>query len=1055
MKKAIINITAITFAILFAAPNVSLADPYTDPWGAVEAGQCVVRSAAASGSFSLSMALGKYNNATVEERWRECKNKINFSISSANVVHVSGTLSLTQTRGSGLVIDGNNASTSQNVELNTTFADGPVFQIESSGNGGTVTIKNFVVSSNDFNNPFVECSNATTVVLENITISNTPAEAMTFVGCRNVTVTGLKFTAGTQNFAEVLDLTTTSQLDTAAIFVDGAINARVTVDSYIGSSQTSQTLGGVFLAIQNTRTAEVTVSSVSNLASQVAVFLSGESDESPLILDKLNVTATAVQNGVVLNYVKQGATAPVLKLTGQPSHNGVGLLLNNRAIDLRFSSTTSVSQFGGNGIEIRDASDNNVFDGVLVERNTGNGILVTDNARGIQIKNAKVINNGVCGVVLNSAYHTVLNGATLDLHQNGATGCPVKIDSNSQAKFYNGSEVILVPTSDHSMLLDVDQSLVGSGGSSAEVLELHRLTRGANNPSATTSTGTGKKGKTGKKGGLTKKPNPGSTGAVASGDLPGSDNAPSYIGGFNLADLPDPVNRNVGDYYFTIFTTQGGEVLAYWQGKILGSGSLSDLTCYTDPATGQKYRVYSQTADGTYPDLDADGLPDFGPEGSETGEDKNRNCLVDAGETSPDTADTDGDGLNDYLESKSGSATDPLDNDSDDDNLLDGLEDLNKSGAFEQEYCVTDASSPQYGWCETDPAKADTDGDTLGDERERALGTNPNAKNTDGDDTPDNLDECPLLHPDDGECYYANCAAGVALPGEQDADEDGVRDDDEDTNNNCVRDPSETDANDADSDDDGIADGVEDYNRNGVYEPTVDKETNPLSTDTDGDGITDGKEDKSFDGEIDYSAGETDPRLTDSDADTLGDGVEDKNKDGSVDPGETSAGKADSEGDGQNDSVDQCPWSIKPGCVVYYCDVSGFDQDTDGDGENDKEEDYNGDCLHTPKDKEPHPLKKDTDEDGLDDGLEACYETNPNVKDTDGDGRSDFDEVKSSGLTCTAMYNLGSTNPLRAEYGSCSLNRRGATSGALLTIILMTMAVIPMVVIRRKKEVDQ
>ncbi len=95
-------------------------------------------------------------------------------------------------------------------------------------------------------------------------------------------------------------------------------------------------------------------------------------------------------------------------------------------------------------------------------------------------------------------------------------------------------------------------------------------------------------------------------------------------------------------------------------------------------------------------DSDGDGIPDVV-------EDVNGNGIVDEGETDPQLADTDSDGLLDGIEidDSDGETTDPLDADSDDDFLIDGLEDANRNGRVDIN--------------ETDPNKWDTDGDKYSD----------------------------------------------------------------------------------------------------------------------------------------------------------------------------------------------------------------------------------------------------------------------------------------------------------------------------------------------------
>jgi len=75
------------------------------------------------------------------------------------------------------------------------------------------------------------------------------------------------------------------------------------------------------------------------------------------------------------------------------------------------------------------------------------------------------------------------------------------------------------------------------------------------------------------------------------------------------------------------------------------------------------------------PDSDWDGLCD-GPEAvddlCDPGEDLNGNGVVDPGESSPTNGDTDGDGLDDWMETHSQNATDPSMADTDGDGLCDG-----------------------------------------------------------------------------------------------------------------------------------------------------------------------------------------------------------------------------------------------------------------------------------------------------------------------------------------------------------------------------------------------
>ena len=129
-----------------------------------------------------------------------------------------------------------------------------------------------------------------------------------------------------------------------------------------------------------------------------------------------------------------------------------------------------------------------------------------------------------------------------------------------------------------------------------------------------------------------------------------------------------------------------------------------------------------------------------------------------------------------------------------------------------------------------------------------------------------------------------------------DRDGDGIPNDLEDTNQNGIVDPGESNPDDTDSDNDGILDNMEDVNLNGLVDAN---ETDPSNADTDGDGVQDGTEmgytvdmvgpDTNiamFFADMDVST-TTDPLICNADGDGLLDGQEDENKNGRVDEGET------------------------------------------------------------------------------------------------------------------------------------------------------------------------
>ncbi len=256
-------------------------------------------------------------------------------------------------------------------------------------------------------------------------------------------------------------------------------------------------------------------------------------------------------------------------------------------------------------------------------------------------------------------------------------------------------------------------------------------------------------------------------------------------------------------------------------------------------------------------DSDDDGI-------SDSDEDSNRDGIWDPVETSPALYDSDSDSLPDGLEmgvslpipDPDGSGkllgtdmdifkgdqdpatqTDPLFNDSDGDNLIDGKEDLNINGRFDDQ--------------ETDPLDPDSDNDQLEDSIERLAGSDP-------------LD--------------------------LDTDDDGIGDNFEDENLNGIVDSDETSPLLFDTDGDLLSDGVENGVTEGIPDPDgqgfikgtnlsvfmADQDpevnTNPLIWDTDEDGLADGEEDLNFNGAVEV--GETHFLVWDTDSDSLADGDE-------------------------------------------------------------------------------------------------------------------------------------------------------------------------------------
>lgn len=329
--------------------------------------------------------------------------------------------------------------------------------------------------------------------------------------------------------------------------------------------------------------------------------------------------------------------------------------------------------------------------------------------------------------------------------------------------------------------------------------------------------------------------------------------------------------------------------------------------------------------------------------------------------------DTDGDGLSDSVETNI-TMTDPNDDDTDDDGILDGNEDTNGDG-------VLDAG-------ETNPKVADTDGDGLQDGTEKGL-TAPQGGDTNLALFQPDLDPFSTTDP-----RNPDTDGGGVLDGIEDANHNGRRDagesdpttpaDDHDVDGDGIDDATElaigTDPLDADSDDDGIVDGLD-----GVVDNDGDGLIDALDPDSDNDGILDGTEagitaaiapadtnmaSPNFRADLDPLT-QTDPKLVDTDGDGLDDGEEDLNHNGRLDAGESSPIAVDTDGDGIADFVE----------VRGENPTNPNDVDTDGDGLRDGVEDKNHNGRVDAGETDPN--KADTDGDGINDGAEIANGTDP------------------------------------------------------------------------------
>ena len=444
-------------------------------------------------------------------------------------------------------------------------------------------------------------------------------------------------------------------------------------------------------------------------------------------------------------------------------------------------------------------------------------------------------------------------------------------------------------------------------------------------------------------------------------------------------DEPNPSIDNDGDGLINVLDVDSDNDGLY-DGTELG------LDC-NDPATDPGPPSHC-TPDGdagattTSPllaDTDGGGVDD----GSE---DQNLNGVQDGAETDPtagngadDTnavnVDTDGDGLSDGLENFLG--TDPNDQDSDDDGVIDGDEpnfaddndgdglinaldvDSDDDGLYDGTELGLDCNNP-----DTDPGPPShciPDGD------QGATTTNPLLKDTDGGGVSDGSEDSNLDGvPDAGELDPND---GSDDGGVMDSDMDGLSDDLELTLG--------SDPNDADSDDDGLLDGEE---HNPADNNDTDLLINILDVDSDDDGLYDGTEAGKDCSNPDTqttpvahciadadTSTTTSPLDPDTDNGGTSDGSEDSNLNGAVDNGETNPTK----GNGADDSD---PVNV----------------DTDMDGLSDNLENFIG----------SDPMDLDSDDDGLLDGDEnnpaddadEDGQANANDEDADGDGLFDGTE---------------------------------------------------------------
>ncbi|EYF07081.1 DUF3344 domain-containing protein [Chondromyces apiculatus] len=397
-------------------------------------------------------------------------------------------------------------------------------------------------------------------------------------------------------------------------------------------------------------------------------------------------------------------------------------------------------------------------------------------------------------------------------------------------------------------------------------------------------------------------------------------------------------------------------------------------------------------------DTDGDGLigaldPDSDNDGIFDGTEMGLDCANPATNAGANTCIADAD--------SGATTTDPLDADTDDGSVSDGIEDANHNGMIDPG--ETDPNNPA-----DDLANVDSDGDGLSDLEEMTIGTDPNDADSDDDGVIDGNE------PDHDEDTDGD---GQINALDADSDNDGIFDGTE-LGLDCANPATDTGANfcepdadsgatttdplNADTDGGSVSDGIEDANHNGAIDPGETDPNNPAddldNVDSDGDGLSDLVED----------AIDTDPNDADSDDDGVLDGDEpdfDEDTDGD---GLINALDPDSDGDGLFDGTemgfDCSNPATTPGATTCVPDADSgatttdpLNVDTDGGSVSDGVEDVNHNGQIDAGETDPNNpaddvAGQDSDGDGIPDDEEDTLGTDPNDADSDDDGVPDGDE---------------------------------------------------------------
>ena len=324
-------------------------------------------------------------------------------------------------------------------------------------------------------------------------------------------------------------------------------------------------------------------------------------------------------------------------------------------------------------------------------------------------------------------------------------------------------------------------------------------------------------------------------------------------------------------------------------------------------------------------DTDNDGMPDFWE----------KMHGLDPADPNDGIGDPDGDGLVNLDEYRYGANPNNPDTDSD------GLDDN-----WEVTYLLDPAKADSDDTPPND-SLSDLDSDSLTNQTEYNIGTNPRNLDTDGDGLPDGWEYTYDLDPlDNGVTGTGTTVVFTEHGAGGDPDADGLTNADE-----------------------------------------LLLQTHPRNADTDGDQLRDGWE-------VLY---DWDPRLADSDGDGTQDGVEDPDRDGLSNTGEQNSGTDPLSWDTDGDELPD-GWEVaqvrSDGLTLNPLDATGI-FGRDGDPDNDTWTNYQEFLLGTdPWVSNVADQAIDRDNDNLADWEETLHNTDPQWPDTDDDGVGDYEEVR-------------------------------------------------------------